>query len=257
MTLPPELMDKILEHVSADQWRGRQTLTACALVATWWTGPSQRRLFSSVEINQWNYQGWMDGVVYSASKNHLLEYVRSFSHGNRNMRTKYQMRDFPRACWEYSSALRNLQSLAFFNTRIERIGKDMFHTCFSAFRETLACLSLNTIATSFSAFVDLVDYFPNITTLQLCSFALKPEEGPVPPLSRPLRGKLEVNYLRTGTSGFAFLNQFAELDLEYEELVVDASSLSIYAEAMFLESVLRISAGTIKFLRLTEELRCE
>ena len=70
-------------------------------------------------------------------------------------------------------------------------------------------LSLDTFATSFGAFVALVDYFPNIKTLQRRSFELEDDERPVPRLSRPLRGKLQVNHVRVGFSGF--LNRFARL----------------------------------------------
>ena len=254
MTLPPEIMDKILEHVSADE-DGRRTLIACALVATWWTGPSQRRLFSSVEIDENNYRRWINSVVHSGSKDHLLEYVRSMWHGyGGETETKYRMRDLPQDPGEYFSALRNLHSLTFFSIRIER-NRARFHTYFSAFRETLTSLSLDTFSTPFSAFVALVDYFPNITTLLLRLFVLEHDERPVPPLSRPLRGKLRLNHVRAGFSGF--LNRFARLNLEYEELLVDTSSLSATAEARFLENSLRISTSTVKVLKLTEELRCE
>ena len=67
---------------------------------------------------------------------------------------------------------------------------------FSAFRDTLTYPSLETFTASFSAFVTLVDYFPNITTLRLRSFELEPDGGPVPSLSRPLRGKLYVREVR-------------------------------------------------------------
>ena len=78
VTLPPEVMDKILEHIHVNGWKS-PTLCACALVATWWTGPSQRRLFSSVKIHPNNYKRWMNGVVLSKSKAHLLGHVRSLS----------------------------------------------------------------------------------------------------------------------------------------------------------------------------------
>ena len=248
-------MDKILEHVFADGG-GRQTLTACALVATWWTGPSQRCLFSSVSIHEWDYSRWMRSVVISGPKDHLLGYVRSLWHGRRpGPGIRYRMRDLAQDSWEYLSALRNLQNLTLFNIRIEHINRARFHTCFSAFRETLTSLSLDTFATSFGAFVALVDYFPNIKTLQLRSFELEDDERPVPRLSRPLRGKLQVNHVRAGFSGF--LNRFARLKTEYEELEVDTLSLSTSTEAKFVECAFRISPRTIKVLRLTEELRCE
>ena len=164
------------------------------------------------------------------------------------------MKDLAQDSGKYLSALRNLHSLKLYNIRLEHISGDKFRTYFSAFRETLTSLSLENFATSFSAFVTLVDYFPNVTTLQLRLVEPEPDEGPVPSLSRPLQGKLHVhevhvNYLK-------FFNQFAQLELEYEELVID-TSLSTPAGTLFVESALRISPSTVKSLRLTmADLEC-
>ena len=253
MALPPEIVDKILKHIPTNR-QGRPTLTACALVATWWTGPSQRRLFSSVAIHDDNYQRWVNNVVRSESKGHLLKYVHSLWHCRSwDPRTKHQMRDLARDSGEYLSALRNIRSLTLFNTRVENIGEKGFRICFSAFRETLTHLFLNSFTTSFSALVTLVDYFPNITTLELGSPVLEPEVGQVPSFSRPLRGKMHVHEVRD--DHLEFFDQFAKLNMEYEELVID--SFFLFVEARLLESVLQISRNTVKFLRLITELECE
>ena len=249
MTLPPEILDNILAHISTSGV-GQQTLVACALVATWWAGPGQRRLFSSVSIYEHNYKKWMRDVVRSGSKARLLESVRSLTHcRSTNSILKYRMWDLPRDSGEYLSALRNIRSLGLFDIRVEDIGEAGFHTCFSAFRETLTQLSLGTFTTSFGAFVTLVNYFPNITTLQLSSFAQERDKGPVPSLSRPLRGKLHICHVRSHCS--RFFNRLAKLDLEYEELAIDSHWSMGWK---FLESVLRISPGSIKTLRLCPDL---
>ena len=142
VTLPPEVMDEILEYAPANR-DGRQTLVACALVATWWTGPSQRRLFSSVEIGKRNYQRWMDGVALSGSKARL-KYVRSLGY---YPYSRYRMRDLAQHSGEYLSALRDLRGLTLFNVGVEHISEEHFCACFSAFRETLTHLSLDTFAT--------------------------------------------------------------------------------------------------------------
>ena len=193
----------------------------------------------------------MNGVVHSGSKVHLLEYVRSLSHPRGNYEIKHRMGDLPRDSGEYLSALRNLRSLALFVTRTEHISDDQFHTCFSAFRETLTHLSLESFLTSFSAFVTLVDYFPNITSLQLRSFKVRPDEKPVPSLSRPLQGKIHLRPFRS--HHLWFYDRLAKLDLAYDELRIDTSSLPPSSEARFLESTLQISASTVKILRLTGE----
>ena len=159
-------------------------------------------------------------------------------------------------CGEWFSALRNLHSLGLHGVRVEHVSEEAFHTCFSAFRETLTCLSLNTFAASFSAFVTLVDYFPNITTLRLRSSARGSwSQEPVPSLSRPLRGKLHVHTI-DGVEPYPsqFFSQLAVLDLEYEELIIDSP---LVMEMGFVERVLQISTSTIKVLRLTGRIQRE
>ena len=236
----------------------RRTLVACALVATWWTGPSQRRLFSSVEVRQDNYERWMNGVVRSGSKDRLLGHVRSMGHSINPFAEddeQIQMQVLPGHSGEYLSALHNLSSLTLRLVIVERIREDGLHTYFSAFRETLTHLSLPGFpAAPFSAFVALVGYFPNVTTLQLePAFTPRLDEGSVPSFSRPPRGKLIVYRVRV--DNLEFYNRFASLDLEYEELIV--ASRYIFMGKTFVESVLRISPSTIKFLKLARGLRRE
>ena len=161
------------------------------------------------------------------------------------------MRDLARHSGDYLSALRNLQSLTLFNITVEHISEAQFRTCFSAFRETLTHLFLNSFVMSFSAFVTLVDYFPNIATLELRGFELKRDKAPVPPLSRPLRGRLHLHAVQPHC--LEFFDLFAQLDLEYEELVIGSRPIG----TEFLRSVLQTSTGTVKILRITAELRRE
>ena len=249
-TLPPEILDKILEQIPAKG--GRLTLVACALVATWWTEPSQRRLFSSVLIHEGNYERWMKGTVLSGSKAYLLKFVRSMWHSrSRRGGIKYQLQDLARDSGEYLSTLRNLQSLTLVNIRVEHISEDLFRTCFSAFRETLTYLFLDFFTASFSAFVTLVEYFPNLASLRLGSYTAEPDGGPVPSLSRPLRGKLHIDEVLA--THLEFFNRFATLDLEYEELVID-TSLTVFVETNFVESALQICTNTVRVLRLIAQL---
>ena len=189
----------------------------------------------------------MNGIVHSGSKDRLLGYVRSHSHDpSLRIKQPIRMRHLPGRSGEYLSSLHNLCSLTLRSIIIEHISEEGFHTCFSAFRETLTYLSLDAFtAAPFSALVTLVDYFPNITTLELEPFKLRPDEGPAPSLSRPFRGKLHVHECPANCLGF--FNLFARLDLEYEELAI---SSNFVMGSMFLESVLEISTSTIKFLKL-------
>ena len=257
--LPPEILDKILEYIPANN-EGRSTLIACSSVATWWAGSSQRRLFSSVLIHEDNYQRWMNGVVLFGLKARLLEHVRSLWHRRGvDFRVAYRMRDLPKDSGEYLSALHNIRSLTLCMIEVEHVGGEGFRTCFSAFREALTHLSLDIFITSFSAFVALVDYFPNIRILQLRLLNLERDNGPIPTLSRPLRGKLYVQCVQDYSLELSleFYNQFAKLEQEYEELTIDPYSLSSSAKTKFLDGALQISTATIKLLRLTDEFRGE
>jgi len=163
------------------------------------------------------------------------------------------MQSLPKVSGEYLSALHNLCSLKLYTIKIEHIGEEGFRTCFSAFRETLTHLTLDNFCTSFSAFVALVDYFPNITSLQVGLFFVKPDKEPVRALSRPLRGKISLRHI-INDSCMAFFNRLVELDLEYEELVIEDNCR---ATTKLLESVLQLSASTVKYLKLHIASQCE
>ena len=165
-----------------------------------------------------------------------------------------QMQVLPGISGEYISALRNLSSLTLRVIIIEHIREDGFHTCFSAFRETLTYLSLGGFtAVPFSASMALVDYFPNVTTLQLePEFMPRLDEERVLSFSRPPRGKLIIYEVTFDSSGF--FNRFARSNLEYEELVIVSR---FFVGTKFAKSVLQISTSAVKFLRLARGLRSE
>ena len=136
------------------------------------------------------------------------------------------------------------------NIMIEHTNNEELHPCFSAFRQTLTHITLHCFETSFSAFVTLVDYFPNITSLRLGSFDIRPDEGPVPALSRPLRGKISI---RSSRRCVEFFDRLAKLNPEYEELVLEYTLLKTEVA----ESLLRLCASTVKYLRLTAKFERE
>ena len=192
----------------------------------------------------------MNSVVRPGVKTRLLGYVRSLKHHRRNPGTSnfYPMGKLSEDSGEYLSVLRSVRSLELHCIVIDPINQEDFSNCFSSFKETLTDLTLERFVTSFSTFVKLVGYFPIITTLKLAVFGVRPDEGPVPPLSRPLRGKICVGFARI--SCMEFFNRFAKLDLEYEELVI-GSRMHVNP----LESILRLSTSTVKYLRLKVEPR--
>jgi hypothetical protein len=216
-------MDDVLEYIPLDRG-GRKVLIACASVATWWARPSQRRLFSSVSLDDENYLQWMEGVALLILKTHLLRYVRSILLGLYG-KADYSTQDISRDSGGYLSALHNLRSLALCNVALLSNGQEEIHTCFSAFRETLRIE------------IFTCDYF----------------ESPVPPLSQPLRGEIYIRF--TEIYWWKFIDQFTMLNQKYERLVLDFGSILV--DAKNLESLLRSSASSVKYLQLEATLRRE
>ena len=169
------------------------------------------------------------------------------------------MGDLPLDPGAYLSALRNLRILKLYAIRVEHVRGERFSTCFSAYREILTRLSLDVFATSFSAFVALVGYFPNIGNLELHLLELERDVAPVPTLSQPLRGKLHVQCVQEFFLEYSveFYDQFAKLEQEYEELTIDTYTLSVPIKAKLLGIALQTSTATIKLLRLSDEFRGE
>ena len=102
----------------------------------------------------------------------------------------------------------------------------------------------------------LVGYFPNVTTLQLDSLYVRPDERPderrVPQLSQPLRGKIHLDCF--GDDCVEFFDQLAKLNPEYEKLVLVSR---FHVGSRLIESLFWLSASTVKYLRLTAELERE
>ena len=189
----------------------------------------------------------MDSVVRPEANIRLLGFVRVLRHCPRSVET-YPMQKLAEDSGEYLSAVHGVRSLELSRIEIGPISQEDLCNCFSAFSETLTDLTLEWFTMSFSAFVTLIDYFPNISTLKFSKFAVKPDEGPVPPLSRPFRGKICVGY--ASANCVEFFNRFAKLDLEYRELVIGFRMRAELAEA-----ILKLSTSTVKYLRLKAGLR--
>ena len=193
----------------------------------------------------------MDGVVLSGSKTRLLKYVRLLRYryfpSNPHI---HPIQNLLKGFGAYLSALHNIRNLELDNISFERINAEELRTCFSAFRETLTDLTLALFATSFDVFVTLIGYLPNITALRLGPFVVKPDEGPVPQLSRTLRGKIHLFGSYLGCA--EFFNRLAKLNPEYEELGLEND-----VGRGLLNSILQLSANTVKYLRLAVNFQRE
>lgn len=205
MALPPEMVDEILDNLQDE----KRALCNCSLVAKSWTYPSQKRLFTSVDLTLEIYQTWRENV--SPTKAELLEHVRILS-----CRRFYFLG--PALCGDYFGSLRHLQRLVLYQTgNIE----PNITASFPVFQNTLSSLSLSFVFLAWSTFIELVDYFPNLKELRFneSSFHLGGDPLVSPPLSRPARGKLYLSSLTWGSMG-ALSRGLPAQDLAYSELEI-------------------------------------
>ncbi|KAF9643053.1 hypothetical protein BDM02DRAFT_1758401 [Thelephora ganbajun] len=203
MHLPEELTDKIIGHLPQDD---RRSLQNCSLVSKLWLQPSWRLLFAHITIELTTYQSWLDNI--SPTNTGLLRHARSLTYivGGDSCGVPL-LRD-------YLPSFFQLQQLAFSFTNIKpTICKHL--EWFSAFQHTLLSLSLTQVSITWSVFVTLIGYFPNLRGLGIFETSLRVDDQPVPPLPRALRGRLSVSF--KDVTRFP-VDQLIGLKLEYEEL---------------------------------------
>ncbi|KAF9645185.1 hypothetical protein BDM02DRAFT_3131246 [Thelephora ganbajun] len=208
MYLPEELLDEISGHLPPD---GRRSLRNCSLVAKSWLQPSRRLLFARVFIRPATNQSWLDNI--SPMNTGLLYHVRSLKYligggGTTDSRCGvYALRD-------YLLSFFRLQRLALCHTNI---GPTICEhpEWFSAFQHTLSSLSLTQVSTTWSVFIALVGYFPNLRDLDIFRTLFQVDDLPVPPLPHALRGRLSITFRDV----MAFpIDRLCGLKPEYEEL---------------------------------------
>ncbi|KAF9645589.1 hypothetical protein BDM02DRAFT_3120001 [Thelephora ganbajun] len=211
MHLPEELLDEIFSHLPPDD---KRSLRNCSLVSKSWLQPSQRLLFAHVVIESITYQLWLDNI--SPTNTGLLRHVRSLAYYDRGyggIGSRYGIY----ALRDYLPSFFQLQRLVLYDVRIEPTIHEHFEW-FSAFRHTLSSLSLRQSSITWSAFIALVGYFPNLRDLHIFRMWFRKDDRPVPCLPHALRGRLSVSF---GTvMGFPF-DRLVGLKLEYEELEMD------------------------------------
>lgn len=88
---------------------------------------------------------------------------------------------------------------------------------FSAFQHTLSSLSLIALSITWSTFVALVGYFPNLRALAIIGTSLRVDDRPVPHIPHPLRGRLFIDLTSKRDLDLP-IDRFPGLGLEYEEL---------------------------------------
>ena len=214
MHLPTELIDKILSHIPSDD---KESLRSCSLVAKSWLDSCQRCLFETVHISPDTSQLWLDNI--SPMNTELLRHVRELKYAIRGKRGSWRppcrigddLRD-------YLPSFYQLRRLAFCFVDIEPIIPD--HTnLFFAFQHTLSSLSLVRVSITWNGFVTLLGYFPNLKSLEIHEVSFDVDTRPAPHLPRALRGRLFVRGVMERDPE-SFIDRFAGLKLEYEELVI-------------------------------------
>lgn len=206
MKLPPELIDEIIGHLPPDD---KESLQNCSLVTKSWIRPSQKRLFEVVDIRQQNLQSWLDTI--SPTNLELLGHVRRLSY-----------KEYPEGAVEPAhQALRDhlpsLHQLRHFTLLFARISSHPQQIgLFSAFQHTLSGISLVGCGVTKNAFVTLVNYFPNLTSLYLYGLGYNRDDEPTPPLSRTLFKKLYITVWPM--ESLVLLDELSKSGMRFEEV---------------------------------------
>ena len=214
MKFPQELLDKIFSHLPN---RDVETLRACSLVETSWVYPAQTLLFSSVVLNTSTYLSWEEKI--SPNNTELLGHVRSFHYWAPSP-------DPPRlpspshidGPIRYLLSFRQLRTLTLSSMRIEPTFSQQVNI-FSAFQHTLSSLSIWAISLPWSAFIALIDYFPNLRNLEICNLHYHKDDRQSTTLSRPLLGGLSIIHFTTEALA-AFSDQLPRMQVAYDELTI-------------------------------------
>ena len=238
MNLPPELLDEIIGHLPLDE---PQTLRNCSLVAKSWVYPSQKRLFATVRISSRDYHLWKDRI--SPAKIEPLHHVRSLTYildtTARFRPPEYHIDSLS----NYLPSFRRLKKLVLSSICLQS-GIPQQLENFGPFQHKLSSLSLWSCHVSSGALVTIVNYFPNLVDLQLCVLTLKEDGEPIPPLSRPLRGRLDIQQF--WNDDLSLLDHLSDPPPELDELVV----FGYVRMPVAYDRVVTTYAGSVKRLEL-------
>jgi len=244
MRLPQELVDEILNYLPLNDKEDYRPLRNCSLVAKSWTNSSRRHLFETVVIRKANRHLWLDKI--SPSNVDLLQHIRSlFLSGSEPL-------GLP-ALSKYDSDIDDLYTYFPSFRRLHTIDLCEMHISsdipgriemFSACQQSLSSLIFAAVSLPWYSLIALIDYFPNLRYLELGSMSFEDTNRKTPPLSRPLRGRLSL-YLSEEEHLAALSRWFAELEVEYEELMIDVG----YVSGAHSQRVITACGKTLKHLK--------
>ena len=246
-SLPQELIDEILSYLPLDDEHGKQSLRNCSLVSSRWINPCRRHLFKTIEIQDTNLQSLLDSVP--PANDGLFQHVHSLTYivrvGNISPPLEYPI-DTLR---DYLPFLHRLQHLSLSSLLLSpRVSQQV--DLFSAFRHTLSWLSLSHCRVTISAFVALINYFPNLDRLDITHIVRWVDAKPVPPLSRQIIGQLHIFELYR--TGFGLFDQLSAAGLAFDEIVFGEHP---QVPLLSFERTVGAVGANVKHLRLLKPLQ--
>lgn len=176
MQLPQELIDKIINHLDTND---KQSLRNCSLVATSWTHTSRKRLFRSVEIPSCKLQSWQNNI---SPENELLQHTRVLCYHESDKGCNGKAMPVHETFHDYLRSFCKLEHFTLYSSGILLSPQQI--ESFSAFQITLSGITLQNCSGTEDGLVTLINYFPNLTHLNIYGLWCSPREGPTPPLSQ-------------------------------------------------------------------------
>ena len=213
MDLPQELIGEITNHRLPDD---ETSLRSCSLVAKPWIYPSRRRLFEIVDVTRTERLGsWLDTIP--ATNVGVLRHVRSLYYGiPEGLKNHHGYID---PLHEYLPSFHQLGRLILLGGRsppLSQIGT------YAAFQRTLSYLRLWCCRVTASALVTLVNYFPNLTHLDLDLVSHTVDGHLIPPFSRPL---CKLSIAEIPAFGLGLIGQLMELRPQCDDVTISLHSL--------------------------------
>jgi len=209
MDLPQELIDEIIDHIPQHDWK---SLLNCSLLAKSWVYPSRRRIFRAVDVFEARrLKLWLAKIP--PTKLEILQHVRSLYYKIPQPPDSFHPSSNP--LHDYLPSLCQLERLTLFSgflpspTQIEG---------YTAFQHTISYLSLQCCTATTNGLVTLVNYFPNLTHLDLFDLGHLVDVQPIPPFSRPLEKLSVTEFYDDG--GLDLLDQLMALYPQCEEVAV-------------------------------------
>ena len=244
MRLPLELIGEIIDYMP--DW---YLPYPCSLVSKSWARLSQKRLFRTVNIHPRNLQKWLDTVPPTNAE--VLGHVRVLSYKEHDLYSRSPIEPANFVLSDYFPSFRQLRSLTFSLVSISLPPQQVEQ--FSAFQHTLSQITLLGCCATKGALVTLINYFPNLAHLYICSFSYLRDVEPIPPLSRTSLKTLYVT--EWALDSLNLLDELSELGLEFEEVIISDSVLTGITWSVFAMRVIHAFGGGAKRLRLHDTPR--